>query len=184
MALDHSYSRLRRFPMQLVKIVEILEEIGRLNLLMIWWRQDRANSRLENNVERIAVALDANPYILKKSRRHESRSADHSSHSHLPSCNQNFEIPGSFSQTCAWNEISLNSMHTNYDRVKGGINDALATRIGLKNIETVEIGRIGEIDPCSSDELASHVSNCLRLLSCMPGKEKESGGYGHWRQRF
>ena len=55
----------------------------------------------------------------------------------------------------------------------GGINDALAARIGLRNIETLEIGRIGEIEPCSSAELASHVSECLQTPVVYAGERKE-----------
>jgi dinuclear metal center YbgI/SA1388 family protein len=159
--------------MQLVKIVEILEEIappeladdfdeGRIGLIL----------GLENNVERIAVALDANPYILKKA---ADMRADLLITHHTLIFHPVTKISKSLAvslRLALENEISLYSMHTNYDRAKGGINDALATRIGLKNIETVEIGRIGEIDPCSSDELASHVSNCLQTPVVYAGERE------------
>jgi putative NIF3 family GTP cyclohydrolase 1 type 2 len=64
-------------------------------------------------------------------------------------------------------------MHTNYDKASGGINDALAARIGLKNIETVEIGRIGEIEAHSSAELASRISKCLHTPIIYAGEKKE-----------
>jgi len=70
------------------------------------------------------------------------------------------------------NGISLYSMHTNYDRAEGGINDVLAARLGLKNIRASEIGRIGEIEPCSSAELAVRVSDCLQTPVMYAG-EKE-----------
>jgi dinuclear metal center YbgI/SA1388 family protein len=159
--------------MQLVKIVEILEEIappeladdfdeGRIGLIL----------GLENNVERIAVAIDANPYILKKA---ADMRADLLITHHTLIFHPVTKISKSLAvslRLALENEISLYSMHTNYDRAKGGINDALATRIGLKNIETVEIGRIGEIDPCSSDELASHVSNCLQTPVVYAGERE------------
>jgi dinuclear metal center YbgI/SA1388 family protein len=160
--------------MELVKIVEILEEIappeladdfdeGRIGLIL----------GLENNVERIAVALDANPYILKKA---ADMRADLLITHHTLIFHPVTKISKSLAvslRLALENEISLYSMHTNYDRAKGGINDALAARIWLKNIENVEIGRIGEIEPCSSDELASHVSNCLQTPVMYAGEREE-----------
>ena len=159
--------------MELVKIVEILEEIappeladdfdeGRIGLIL----------GLENNVERIAVALDANPYILKKA---ADMRADLLITHHTLIFHPVTKISKSLAvslRLALENEISLYSMHTNYDRAKGGINDALAARIWLKNIENVEIGRIGEIEPCSSDELASHVSNCLQTPVVYAGERE------------
>ena len=123
--------------MELVKIVEILEEIappeladdfdeGRIGLIL----------DLENNVERIAVALDANSYVLKKAA--EMRADLLITHHTLI-----FHPINKISKTLAdslrialENRISLYSMHTNYDRAEGGINDVLAARLGLRNIET------------------------------------------------
>lgn len=71
------------------------------------------------------------------------------------------------------NGISLYSMHTNYDRAEEGINDILAARLGLKNIRSPEIGRIGEIEPCSSTELATYVSDCLQTPVIYAGEKEE-----------
>lgn len=160
--------------MELAKIVEILEEIappeladdfdkGRIGLIL----------NLENNVERIAVALDANPYVLTKA-------ADTGADLLITHHTLIFHPINKISKTLAVslglaleNRISLYSMHTNFDRAKGGINDALAARIGLRNIEALEIGRIGEIEPCSSVELASHVSECLRAPVIYTGEREE-----------
>lgn len=160
--------------MELAKIVEILEEIappeladdfdkGRIGLIL----------NLENNVEKIAVALDANPYVLTKA-------ADTGADLLITHHTLIFHPINKISKTLAVslglaleNRISLYSMHTNFDRAKGGINDALAARIGLRNIEALEIGRIGEIEPCSSVELASHVSECLRAPVIYTGEREE-----------
>ncbi|WP_269849095.1 Nif3-like dinuclear metal center hexameric protein [Methanosarcina horonobensis] len=71
------------------------------------------------------------------------------------------------------NGISLYSMHTNYDRAERGINDVLAASLGLKNIRISEIGRIGEIETCSSAELAAHVSDCLQTPVMYAGEKQE-----------
>lgn len=53
--------------------------------------------------------------------------------------------------------ISLISMHTNLDAAQGGVNDALAECLGVKNLSIIEelgdgygIGRVGELDEAES----------------------------------
>jgi dinuclear metal center YbgI/SA1388 family protein len=160
--------------MRLTKIIEILEEIapseladnfdeGRIGLIL----------DLDNEVERIAVALDANSYVLKKAvdMRADLLITHHTLIFH-PICKVSKSLAVSL-RLALENGISLYSMHTNYDRAIGGINDALAARIGLKNIEILEIGRIGEIKPCSSAELASHVSDCLKAPVTYVGEKEK-----------
>jgi putative NIF3 family GTP cyclohydrolase 1 type 2 len=149
--------------MELIKVVEILEKIappeladdfdeGRIGLIL----------DLENNIKRIAVALDASSYVLKKAA--EIRANLLVTH-HTLIFHPINKVSKSLAESLRLaleNGISLYSMHTNYDRAKGGINDVLAARLGLRNIETAEIGRIGETKPCASAELASHVSETLK----------------------
>ncbi|WP_048134553.1 Nif3-like dinuclear metal center hexameric protein, partial [Methanosarcina sp. 1.H.T.1A.1] len=127
----------------------------------------------EDDVNRIAVALDANSYVLKKAA--EMRADMLITHHTLIFHPVNIiSKPLAASLRIALeNGISLYSMHTNYDRAEGGINDVLATRLGLKNIRTSEIGRIGEIEPCSSAELAAHVSDCLQTPVMYAGEKDE-----------
>lgn len=159
--------------MELVKVVEILEEIappelaedfdkGRIGLIL----------NMENNIERIAVALDATSYVLEKAA--EMRANLLVTH-HTLIFHPINKISKSLAESlrlALYNGISLYSMHTNYDRAEGGINDVLAARLGLKNLENVEIGRIGEIEPCTSAELASNVSETLQTPVIYAG-EKE-----------
>lgn len=162
------------FSMELAKIVKILEEIappeladdfdeGRIGLIL----------DLKNNIERIAVALDANSYVFKKA---ANMGADLLITHHTLIFHPINKISKSLAislRLALENRISLYSMHTNYDRARGGINDALAARIGLENIETLEIGRIGETEPCSSAELASHISECLKAPVIYAGEREE-----------
>ncbi|MDD3873602.1 MAG: Nif3-like dinuclear metal center hexameric protein [Methanosarcina sp.] len=160
--------------MELTKVVEILEEIappeladdfdeGRIGLIR----------NLENNIEKIAVALDASSYVLKKA-------AEMKAHLLVTHHTLIFHPINKISKSLAESlklaletEISLYNMHTNYDRVEGGINDVLAARLGLRNIGTAEIGRIGEVEPCASAELASNVSEALQTPVTYVGEKKE-----------
>lgn len=159
--------------MELINVVEILEKIappeladdfdeGRIGLIL----------NLENDIERIAVALDASTYVLKKAA--EMRANLLITH-HTLIFHPINKISKSLAESLKLaleNGISLYSMHTNYDRVDRGINDVLAARLGLRNIETAEIGRIGEIEPCTSSELASHVSEMLNTPVIYAGERE------------
>lgn len=159
--------------MELTKVVEILEKIappelaedfdeGRIGLIL----------NLENNIERVAVALDANSYVLKKAA--EMRANLLVTH-HTLIFHPINKVSKSLAESLRLaldNGISLYSMHTNYDRAEGGINDVLAARLELNNIKTVEIGRIGEIEPRTSAELASHVSEALQTPVMYAGEKK------------
>mgnify|MGYP001205265008 FL=1 len=160
--------------MELMKVVEILEEIappelaegfdeGKIGLIL----------NLENNIERIAVALDASSYVLKKAA--EMRANLLVTH-HTLIFHPINKISKSLAESLRLaldNEISLYSMHTNYDRAEGGINDVLAARLGLKNLKNVEAGRIGEVEPCTSAELASNVSETLQTPVIYAGEKEE-----------
>ncbi len=160
--------------MKITKIVQILEEIappeladdfdkGRIGLIL----------ELKDEINRIAVALDANSYVLEKA---AEIGADmlitHHTLIFHPVNIISKPLAASL-KTALENGISLYSMHTNYDRAEGGINDVLAARIGLKNIMAPEIGRIGEIETCSSAELAAHVSDCLQTPVMYVGEKQE-----------
>lgn len=76
------------------------------------------------------------------------------------------------------NRIAVISMHTNLDCAPGGVNDVLAQRLGLHNIEVLEDGetagllRAGETDPAALEDFAAFVKE---RLGC-PGLRFTSGG--------
>lgn len=66
----------------------------------------------------------------------------------------------------AQNGISAMSFHTRFDAVNGGVNDALAAALGLKNTEPFgneegELGRIGEVEPQTLETFAKSVKAAL-----------------------
>jgi dinuclear metal center YbgI/SA1388 family protein len=161
------------FSMELERVVEILEQIAPLELA-----DDFDGGKiglilgLENDIKKIAVALDVNLYVLKKAAEMKADllithhtlifyPINKISKSLASSLKLAFEIG-----------ISLYTMHTNYDREKEGINGALAAKIGLKNCETADIGRIGEVESCSSAELASYISECLKTPVAYTGQRE------------
>jgi dinuclear metal center YbgI/SA1388 family protein len=59
------------------------------------------------------------------------------------------------------NDISIYTMHTNYDKAEGGVNDVLAGILGLRSIIPLALGRVGEIKPQSAVEFASFIAKKL-----------------------
>lgn len=116
---------------------------------------------LDNEIERIAVALDPTDYVLKRA---ADTDADLLITHHTLIFKPLTSVPRSIASALKIaldSEISLYTMHTNYDLAPGGVNDVLASRLGLVNINKLETCRIGEIPTCSTDLFAKHVSRCL-----------------------
>lgn len=60
--------------------------------------------------------------------------------------------------------ICVYSAHTNLDAAPGGVNDALAERLGLQNVQTEGILRFGSLEkPMSAADFAEHVKNALHV---------------------
>ena len=67
------------------------------------------------------------------------------------------------------NDISVISAHTNLDKAEGGVNDALALKLGLRDIQSVEsddleesgLGRIGSVSETDIRTFALHVKESL-----------------------
>ena len=148
--------------MKISTILPVLEQIAPLELA-----EDFDKGRigpilnLDNNIEKIAVALDPTDYVL-------NRAADigadmlitHHTLIFHPITVVTKPLADSL-KIALDNNISLYSMHTNYDKVQGGVNDVLADRLGLVNVVELELGRIGEVPTCSTDSFAKHVSKSL-----------------------
>ena len=72
-------------------------------------------------------------------------------------------------------DIAVISAHTNLDIAQGGVNDALASAIGLRDCRGLELlneqtgawlGRIGTLpEPLSPEAFAAHIKACLNASS-------------------
>ena len=73
------------------------------------------------------------------------------------------------------NDISVMSFHTRLDAVSGGVNDALADALGLKNINDFsDVGRIGEVNKMGVKQFGEMVKKTLgadKVLCVDAGKE-------------
>ena len=79
--------------------------------------------------------------------------------------------PGAVILACARHGIAVACAHTNWDVAPGGINDVLATLLGLENVRVLKhtfeehgIGRIGELrEPLTATDFLNRVGNELGI---------------------
>lgn len=61
------------------------------------------------------------------------------------------------------NNISVYSAHTNFDAAEGGVNFALADKIGMYNCSQHGMMRVGYIDQDKLENVIQNVKNCLKV---------------------
>jgi len=133
-------------------MIAILEEIAPPELAYESDR-DRIGLVLDrgNNVNKVAVALDATDYVLEEAAR---EGADILVTHHTPIYDPIHRISKSLSDSlkiALESEISIYVMHTNYDRAPGGVNDVLA--------EVLELERTGYSTTSEFAEFAARQLN-------------------------
>ena len=60
--------------------------------------------------------------------------------------------------------VTFISSHTCLDKAIGGVNDCLARKVGVKNLQTTDVDeflKVGEIEPCTAEEFAEKIKNTL-----------------------
>lgn len=148
--------------MKLREIVSILDTIappemaeesdkGRIGLIL-----DRCNE-----INLIATSLDVTEQVLREAAR---QGADMLVSHHTPiyePVNRLLKRLGDVLKIAFDSEISIFVMHTNYDRAPGGVNDVLASLLGLTDVKTAGIGRIGTIPPVDTAALARFAADKL-----------------------
>ncbi|PWB52154.1 MAG: Nif3-like dinuclear metal center hexameric protein [Candidatus Methanoperedenaceae archaeon] len=115
----------------------------------------------DSDIRKIAVALDPTDLVLKEAAR---MGADLLITHHTLIFDPINLISKRLSDTLKIaidNDISIYTMHTNYDKADGGVNDVLAGLLDLNRIVRLPLGRIGEIHPMKAHEFASFVAKKL-----------------------
>src|SRR5665648_174349 len=151
--------------MKQTEIIQILETIapphmaedfdtGRIGLIL----------DLADNIDTIGVSLDASQAVfIEAAKAGVDRLITH----HTPIFRPLTKISKNFATTLSIaleNNISLYTMHTNYDAADAGVNDVLARILGLSAIRKTKagpIGRIGTIEKTSTQKFAQLVSKKL-----------------------
>lgn len=148
--------------MHLNEIITLLESIAPPSLA-----EDFDNGRIGlvldrgRDIKKIAVALDPTDSVLKEAAR---IGADLLITHHTLIFDPVNLISKRLSDTLKIaidNDISIYTMHTNYDKAEGGVNDVLAGLLELKNTVPLPLGRIGEIEPVQSSAFAAFIAKKL-----------------------
>lgn len=149
--------------MEIKKVTNFLERIAPLELAEPF---DNGKIGLildmQNDIKNISVAVDPTKFVLEEAAEDK---ADMLIVHHPPIFNSINKIPNDLAQILKIaldNNISIYAMHTNYDKADGGINDALADFLKLKNLQNLPMGRIGETSTFTyPDEYAKFVANAF-----------------------
>ncbi len=113
-------------------------------------------------ISRVCCALDATPNVVKKA---VVASADMLVVHHTPLWTPVTAITGRVAglmRALLSADMNLYVMHTNFDRAQGGVNDALAELLSLKDISPMSTGRIGSCT-LSPAEISRRLGGTCRL---------------------
>ncbi|MDD3113153.1 MAG: Nif3-like dinuclear metal center hexameric protein [Candidatus Izemoplasmatales bacterium] len=155
--------------MNRIDVTKFLDELYPRSLAYDWDNVGLQIGTLNKPLQRILVTLDVTKEVVKEAI--DTRVDLLISHHPLifhPISNIAFDTPrGWIIRRLIKHDIALFSMHTNFDRATGGMNDALAEKLGMRNTSLLDpdddIGRIGEIDPIPFPELLVKIKNTLEL---------------------
>lgn len=120
--------------------LELVNGIAPLELAEPWDNCGLQAGHPDWPVRRMAVALDVTPEVLTAARKwNADLLITHHPLTISPLKQIDFSrMPGKAVAFCARHRISLIALHTNLDKVKGGLNDCLADRLGFSVIKPLD----------------------------------------------
>lgn len=155
--------------MNRIEITKYLETLYPRHLAYEWDNIGLQVGSLNKPLKRLMVTLDVTKEVVKEAIENKiDLLVSHHPLIFQPLANIQFDTPRGFIiQKLIKHDIALYSMHTNYDRAEGGMNDNLAALLGLKDVELLDeealIGRYGDIEPVMLSEFIECVKSKLRL---------------------
>ncbi len=113
-------------------------------------------------IDRVCCALDATPLVIGHAM---EQGADMLIVHHTPLWDPVTRLTGHTARILRMllaADINLYVMHTNFDKVEGGVNDALCRLLSLTAVEPLTLGNIGKCS-ISADEISKRLSCSLRI---------------------
>jgi len=156
-------------------VIDAVEEITPREFAEDWDNSGLQLGDLDWQIERIWVALDPLPEVISAAcQRDVDLVITHHPLIFKPlSVIDASTLEGKVIQEALGHRVAIYSAHTNLDRIKDGVNDVLATRIGLGNITSLPsdagpekpgFGRLGNLkQPTSLAALAGSLKQALGL---------------------
>ena len=159
------------------EIFDCLDALAAPNLAMNWDNSGLQIGSRSKKVESILVALDPFEDVCREA---VSLGADLVVTHHplfFPSTNSITDETGCgrAATLLIQNGITLYSCHTNLDIAKGGVNDVLANRLGLQEIQVVGSEQLLRLGTIQEQPLSVFLQTVQKKLSC-PGLRYVDGG--------
>lgn len=150
-------------------VIKILEKIAPLGMALDWDNPGLQVGRTNSVVNKVLFALDLSQEVVTQAigLDVELIITHHPVIFHKLNAVTDEVWQQELLLQCAENNIAVYSMHTNWDAVKGGVNDVLVAKLGLKKVKvldkTTQIGRVGELQSMTLAEFVKLVKNVLHL---------------------
>lgn len=149
--------------MELSELIRTLEEIAPPELAE---EMDRGKIGLivpgTRDVKKVTTALDPTPAVIRKAAEAKANALIvHHTLIWNPVTAIDRELAGSLKMLLD-SRMSLYSMHTNFDRAPGGVNDTLAALLGLGNTVSIELSCAGTVEKQSLASFAAAAAKALR----------------------
>lgn len=155
--------------MNAIELIKDLESRYPKSLAYDWDNVGLQVGTLNKPLKSVLITLDVTKEVVKEAIQHKvDVIISHHPLIFKPISSIPVESPrGWMIQKLIKHDISLYSMHTNYDVADGGMNDQLCHLLGIRNpalLDTeVGIGRYGSISPTSMLDFIQHVKNVLQI---------------------
>jgi len=156
-----------------VDIVKVMEHLAPTDLAEDWDNVGLQVGSLNWPVKKIWVALDPTPDVIQAAcNKNVDMLVTHHPMIFKPLKSIDFGTPSGHSiQLAALHQLAVYAAHTNFDSVRGGLNDILVDLIGMKNVkplfapeEKQGIGRTGDLlKKTDLNSLAQVIKNKLSL---------------------
>ncbi len=161
-------------------LLDVLENIASFELAEIWDNVGLMVGSPNQELSGVLVALDPTEELLDEALQCGANAII----THHPLIFQALKsirtdlTVGRFLQKAIEKEISVVGCHTNLDMAAGGVNDALASTIGLTDVQSLTnkgsgppdvsqglgFGRLGQLpNPMTGEELVTHLHNVLKM---------------------
>lgn len=148
--------------MKIRELYEFLDFVAPFSTCAEWDNCGLSVGSLDNEFTKIMIALDVTDEVIDEALRIGAQVIV----THHPLIfNPVLQIEGnSLLYKAVKSGLTFISSHTCLDKAIGGVNDCLARKLGIKNVnhKTVdEFLKIGEIEPCSVEAFAVKIKNSL-----------------------
>ncbi|MBO5462181.1 MAG: Nif3-like dinuclear metal center hexameric protein [Clostridia bacterium] len=148
--------------MKIKEVYDFLDFIAPFNTAAEWDNCGLSVGSLENEVTKILVALDVTEGLIEEAVKTGAELVvTHHPLIFTPVSQIESE---SLVYKAVKSGVTFISSHTCLDKAIGGVNDCLAVKVGIKNVQTSETDgclKTGEIEPCSASAFAKTIKNAL-----------------------